>query len=79
MTFDENEVQHIDREKCDVCGVCAEFCPTSALKLVGRTITVDELMKEVERDVNLYDSSGWGGLHSREESRFSSQSSWWRP
>lgn len=61
ITFDENEVQHIDREKCDVCGVCAEFCPTSALKLVGRTITVDELMKEVERDVNLYDSSGGGG------------------
>ncbi|MDK2914131.1 MAG: pyruvate formate lyase activating enzyme [Thermococcaceae archaeon] len=70
ITFDENEVQHIDREKCDVCGVCAEFCPTSALKLVGMTITVDELMKEVERDVNLYDSSGGGVTFSGGEPIF---------
>ncbi|ALV62695.1 Pyruvate formate-lyase activating enzyme [Thermococcus sp. 2319x1] len=56
--MDKNEIQHIDREKCDGCGVYSEFCPTSALKLVRRTISLDELMRKVERDVKLYDDSG---------------------
>jgi len=58
--FDENETQHFDRAKCTYCRICTDNCPTGALEFVGRKITVDELLKEIEKDVTLYDSSGGG-------------------
>jgi len=73
VTFDENEVQHIDREVCTGCGICAEHCPTRALRLVGREITVEELMDEIEKDVQLYDSSGGGVTFSGGEPLFQPQ------
>jgi len=60
ISFDENEIQHVDREKCTGCGVCASACPTSALRLVGRVITVEELLTEIEKDIKLYDDSDGG-------------------
>jgi pyruvate formate lyase activating enzyme len=59
VTF-ENGIHHIDRQKCTACGICSEACPTGALKLVGRMITVEELMQELEKDILLYDNSGGG-------------------
>jgi pyruvate formate lyase activating enzyme len=59
ITF-EGERININRSSCVKCGKCAENCPTGALKLVGREINVEELMKEIERDVLLYDLSGGG-------------------
>jgi len=59
ITF-ENDVQHIDRQRCDACGICYDTCPTEALKIAGSEITVEELMKQIERDVLLYDNSGGG-------------------
>lgn len=59
VTF-ENGMHHIDRQKCTACGICSEACPTGALKLVGRMITVEELMQELEKDILLYDNSGGG-------------------
>ena len=40
---------------------CAEACPTGALKVWGRRVTVAEVMKEVVADRSFYESSG-GGL-----------------
>ena len=40
---------------------CAEACPTGALKVWGRQVTVGEVMKEVVADRAFYESSG-GGL-----------------
>ncbi|SHF16393.1 pyruvate formate lyase activating enzyme [Desulfofundulus australicus DSM 11792] len=56
----EKGAPYLDREKCTGCGVCSEACPTGALKLAGRTITVEELLQELERDVLFYDNSGGG-------------------
>lgn len=50
----------IDRHNCIRCGVCAEVCPTGALKIIGRKISLEELMSIIERDVILYDISGGG-------------------
>jgi len=49
-----------DRSRCVKCGICANYCPTSALTIIGREITVSELMNEILKDVLLYDYSGGG-------------------
>ncbi len=60
ITVDEDGKRNIDRSICDGCGICAERCPTNAIKAIGRKISVDELIQEVERDRVLYDGSGGG-------------------
>ena len=56
-----NGEQHfIDRSKCLGCGLCAESCPTDALKLLGRRMSVDEVMRDVMKDQVFYEHSGGG-------------------
>ena len=50
----------IDRDRCDACGKCAAACGKDALKVVGREMTVDEVMAEVEKDRAFYRRSGGG-------------------
>ena len=50
----------IDRKACDACGKCATACGKDALKVVGREMTVDEVMAEVEKDRAFYRRSGGG-------------------
>ena len=47
-------------DACDTCGACAQVCPTGARELVGRTMSVDALMAEIERDRIFYDESEGG-------------------
>ncbi len=54
----------VDPEKCVFCGQCVEACPTGALEIVGRTVTADEVMAEVVKDVIFYDESGGGATFS---------------
>ena len=51
----------IDRGVCTSCGKCAEACRHDALKLVGRELSVAEVLAEVEKDRVFYRRSG-GGL-----------------
>lgn len=51
-------------EHCVQCGMCKtdiSLCPTGAKKLVGRNVTVDEVLADVLEDTHFYESSG-GGL-----------------
>jgi pyruvate formate lyase activating enzyme len=50
----------IDRAECSLCGECAEVCRHDALKLVGREMTVAEVLVEVEKDRPFYRRSGGG-------------------
>ena len=50
----------MDWEKCDQCGKCAEVCYAGGRELVGRNVTVAEVMAEIVRDVPFYDQSGGG-------------------
>jgi len=50
----------IDRKTCDACGKCADVCRKDALRIVGREMTVDEVMAEAEKDRAFYRRSGGG-------------------
>jgi pyruvate formate lyase activating enzyme len=50
----------IDRRLCDLCGDCAETCPTGALEFSGKITSVAEVTKEIEKDKAFYDESGGG-------------------
>ena len=49
-----------DRQKCTLCGACADACYAEAREMVGRQMTVEQLMAEIERDVLFFDESGGG-------------------
>jgi len=51
---------HIDRSTCIVSGECAQICPTEALEVVGREMTVSQVLVEIERDRAFYEQSGGG-------------------
>lgn len=50
----------IDRELCTSCGKCAEICPTMATEMSGKMVTVDEIVKIVEKERVFFDQSGGG-------------------
>lgn len=56
----EFSVLETDRTKCDTCGKCADVCPANARELIGRMVSVDDLVKEVEKDRVFYETSGGG-------------------
>jgi pyruvate formate lyase activating enzyme len=51
---------NIDRQRCQGCGQCAEACPAGAIELLGKTMSVDELLAELRKDRAYYDKSGGG-------------------
>jgi len=50
----------VDREKCDFCRNCEEACVYDALEIVGREVSVGEIMEEIEKDRVFFDESGGG-------------------
>lgn len=50
----------IDRAKCDLCGKCAEACLYDAMQVVGAEMSVDEVVREVEKDRIFFEQSGGG-------------------
>ena len=49
-----------DWDRCERCGICADACFADARERIGREMTVDAVMTELERDVAFYDESGGG-------------------
>jgi len=50
----------IDFDACKQCGKCVNACLNNALKIIGKEMTVDEVMQEVLKDVDFFESSGGG-------------------
>jgi pyruvate formate lyase activating enzyme len=51
---------HRDASLCTVCGTCAEACPSGAMEKVGRRLSVEDVIGEIERDTVFFDQSGGG-------------------
>ncbi len=49
-----------DFGRCRACGACVPCCPSGARELVGRSVTADDVIAEIERDVVFFDESGGG-------------------
>lgn len=50
----------VDRDKCILCDKCSTVCPTGALRVVGRQVSVQQVLAQVERDRPFYLHSGGG-------------------
>jgi len=59
ISKDGNSIE-IDKAKCDLCAKCEEVCVYEALEIVGREMTVQEVMEEIEKDRVFFDESGGG-------------------
>jgi pyruvate formate lyase activating enzyme len=46
--------------RCTACRACVKVCPCGALELVGKKMTVTQVMQEITKDVIFYDQSGGG-------------------
>jgi pyruvate formate lyase activating enzyme len=51
----------IDRTLCNLCGKCVEGCPKEAIKSIGRNVSVDEVLEQIQKDKYYYLTSK-GGL-----------------
>ncbi|MGN0983780.1 MAG: glycyl-radical enzyme activating protein [Gemmiger sp.] len=60
LQFRRGKLTGIDRSRCINCMACAEACPAEALKVWGRSMTVEQCMEIIRRDKGFYDRSGGG-------------------
>jgi len=49
-----------DRSKCTLCGDCVKACQREAIQIVGREVSVEEMVKEIEKDRIFFEQSGGG-------------------
>jgi pyruvate formate lyase activating enzyme len=52
--------QKIIRERCDLCMKCVDACQFGALEIVGKPMTTESILDEVEQDRPFYDRTGGG-------------------
>lgn len=57
---DENGELLFDRRLCVHCGACAETCYTNARIVLGKAMSVDDVLCEVRKDAVFYRHSGGG-------------------
>lgn len=56
----ENGTLKLLREKCVMCGKCEEVCLNDANEIIGKEMTVTEILDQVIKDKIFYDTSGGG-------------------
>lgn len=49
-----------DRAKCSLCGACAQVCVADALKIIGKKLSTDRIVREVLKDKRMYEISRGG-------------------
>jgi len=57
---EDSTYEKIIRDKCTRCMKCVDACQFEALEIVGKPMSVEEILDEVEQDRLFYDNSGGG-------------------
>lgn len=60
ITADPENYPSIDRKKCTNCFNCVDSCPAKTIEIMGRWMTVDEILEEVTADESFYKRSHGG-------------------
>lgn len=60
IDFSKETAYLIDKEKCNQCFACVESCPARALKVIGKTYSLDALEEQVLKEEVLIKSMGGG-------------------
>ena len=60
IAIDKDKGRIIDRGKCNRCFECVDICPTKALTKAGNYMTLEEVIKEIEKDEIFYSKSNGG-------------------
>lgn len=55
-----SEQHKVDFSKCTGCGRCVNVCVPDALKIIGKEVSIEEIISEVEKDRHFYKESGGG-------------------
>lgn len=50
----------IDTGKCQLCGRCVDVCLSGAREIIGRQMSVRDVINEIEKDIIFYDQSDGG-------------------
>ena len=61
------------RDNCVACGECCKVCHVGVRELVAKTLSVSEVMAEIEKDLIFYDESGGGVTFSGGEAVLQSE------
>ncbi len=56
----KNRIPVTEKEKCLLCGKCIEKCPALSREMIGEKLTIEEVIKEIEKDLVFYEESGGG-------------------
>lgn len=67
----EDGYHNVDFEKCIKCGECIKVCCYDALEIVGKQMTVDELIDELSPDIRYYKEKGGVTLSGGEPTMYS--------
>ena len=60
VSIDKDAGIVIDREKCEMCLVCADECFAKALRPVAKNMSIEYIMKAAAQDKDFYDNTGGG-------------------
>lgn len=55
-----DDIRRIDWSRCNLCLECAQVCPSGAIEQVGKYVSKENLMEEIQKDVLFYQNSGGG-------------------
>ncbi len=56
----QDGVHTVDFSACTACGRCVSVCPSTAIEMMGRDASAEEIIAEAARDMAFYRSSGGG-------------------
>lgn len=70
LVIEGDRIASINRDICNDCKKCQTVCPSAALKLWGKEMTVAQVMQRILDDKSFYDKSGGGVTVSGGESLY---------